>query len=55
MSTTLWTVVLCLGVSALIVAAFGKRKPITGFGLFTRDKKGRLVMVLTPSKRKRKK
>jgi hypothetical protein len=54
-STTLWTVVLCLGVAALIVAAFGKRKAIFGAGMFVRDKKGRLVMVLTPAKRKRKK
>lgn len=54
MSTTLWTVALCIVVAALLVAAFGKRKPITGFGLFTKDKKGRLVMVLTPAKRKRK-
>jgi hypothetical protein len=53
-TATVGTLVLCLVVAGLLVAAFGKRKPIKGIGLFTRDKKGRLVMVLTPFSRKRK-
>lgn len=55
MSSAVEYLLLSLAIAALIVVAFGKRKPVKGIGLFTRDKKGRLVMVLTPfSKRKRK-
>jgi hypothetical protein len=53
-STAVEYLLLSLAIAALIVVAFGKRKPVKGIGLFTRDKKGRLVMVLTPFSRKRK-
>lgn len=44
---------LCLGLAAVIVAARSKTsKQIVG-GILQRDRKGRLTLVLTPVKRKR--
>jgi hypothetical protein len=49
------TVLLCLVLAGLVVAACSKSKKQLVGGLIYRDSKGRLVLVLTPMKRKRKK
>ncbi|WP_214365613.1 hypothetical protein [Pseudonocardia sp. H11422] len=48
MSTTA-AVVLSLAVAALLVAAFSKPTKTLVGGIFQRDRKGRMTLVLTPT------
>ncbi len=47
------TVLLCLIVAALIVGAFTKPGKTLVGGFLQRDRKGRLTLVLTPAKRRK--
>lgn len=49
------TVILCLVVALVVVLAFDKpRKTLVG-GIFQKDSKGRMVLVLTPTPKPRRK
>lgn len=45
---------LSLVVAALLVAAFGKPTKTLVGGFLSRDRKGRLLLVLTPAKKRKK-
>lgn len=49
--TAVTAVVVALLLAALLVAAFNKPARTAVTGLIYRDKKGRLVLVLTPARR----
>lgn len=47
------TVILCLIVAALVVGAFTKPGKTLVGGIFQRDRKGRMTLVLTPAKKRK--